>query len=266
MKPHLSPSQLDMFFRCGEQYRRRYMEKEIIPPGIAVIQGTGFHGGAKANGEQKIFSHEDLPASDIKEAAAAAFETRLAGGYMLDPDEESRGAAVVIGEAKDSTVAMADFYAKHQAPEYQPVLVEKKVRIELPLAARDLVGIIDLADDQRRVVDLKTSRRRKNQNDADTSLQLTTYAAAYKAETGEDPAEVRLDTVVQQAKGHARDLQVSTRGPQDFAALANRINAVTQAIEAGIFPPTDPGNWACSERFCGYWKSCKYVNSERKGH
>ena len=30
-KPHLSASQLNMIGRCGEQYRRRYVEGEKIP-------------------------------------------------------------------------------------------------------------------------------------------------------------------------------------------------------------------------------------------
>ena len=42
-KPYLSPSQMGMYCRCGEQYRRRYIEKEIIPPGFALIKGGSVH-------------------------------------------------------------------------------------------------------------------------------------------------------------------------------------------------------------------------------
>jgi len=266
MKPHISPAQLEMYCRCGEAYRRRYVEKEIIPPGIALIQGKGFHRGVQVNGQQKITSHVDLPATEIQEAAAAGFEQEAAGGYVLSPDEEVRGASKVLGEAKDLTVEMAAFYAKQQAPDYQPVLVEKSVRIELPLCSHDLLGVIDLADDKARVVDFKTSGRRKSQADADSSIQLTTYAAAYKAVTGgAQCAEVRLDTVVQQSKGYVRDLQVSNRGADDYRALANRINAVTTAIQAGIFAPASPGAWWCHPRWCGFFNSgCVYVNSQRR--
>ena len=36
MIAHLSVSQLGMFQRCGEQWRRRYLDEEVIPPGIAA--------------------------------------------------------------------------------------------------------------------------------------------------------------------------------------------------------------------------------------
>lgn len=260
MKPHISPTQLDSYCRCPEAYRRRYLEGEIIPPDIARLKGKGFHAGAETNMRQKLETREDLPAGEIVDAAVAGFEAAAAGGYVLAEDETEAS----VGQAKDSLVGMAKCHATDQAPDYQPVLVEKAVRIELP-GPRDLLGIIDLADDKRRVVDFKTAARKKRQEDADSSVQLTTYAAAYHAETGEPPASLRLDSVVQTAGGKTyRDVLDTERTPADLAALAHRINAVTGAIEAGSFPPASPGSWWCSPRFCGYWSTCPYVNAERK--
>ena len=264
VKPHLSPSQLEMYCKCPEQYRRRYMEGEIIPPGIAALQGKGFHGGAEANMRQKIESHRDLKATEIQELAAVSFDEAAKGGYCLSAEEELRGAKAVLADAKDTTIVMAGAHAVQQAPDYQPVLVEEKIRIELPSATHDLLGIIDLADDKDRVTDFKTSGKRKSQADADSSVQLTTYHAAFKARMGRDPSEVRLDTMVKTKRNLERDVVSSTRQPKDFQALANRINVVSQSIQLGIFPPTTPGVWWCSGKFCGYYPTCPYVNSERK--
>lgn len=260
-KPYLSPSQLETYCRCPEQYRRRYIEGEIIPPGIAILKGKGFHVGAETNMRQKIDSHEDLPASEIVDAAVSGFETEAAGGYLLTADESESD----VGQAKDSLAAMAECHAEQQAPDYQPVLVEQRVRIELP-GARDLLGIVDLADDLGRVTDFKTAGRKKRQEDADTSVQLTTYAAAYHAVRGEPPKSLRLDSVVQTRAGKTyRDLLETQRSEPDLIALANRINAIASGVEAGNFPPTTPGAWWCSPRWCGYWATCSYVNSERQG-
>lgn len=264
VKPYVSPSQLDMFCKCGEQYRRRYIEKEIIPPGIALLQGGAFAKATEGNMRQKIESHADVPAADIEEMASAAFDTALAGGYALTKDEESRGAATVLGEAKDQTVEMAGFHIAKQAPDYQPVLVEERVRIELPNSTHDLLGIMDLADDKDRVTDFKTSGKRKNQNDVDSSVQLTTYAAAFKAKTGREASEVRLDTVVQLKSGMVRDVQKSDRKEADYKALANRISLVTVAIQKGVFTPASPMSWWCAAKWCGYHSTCPFVNSERK--
>ncbi len=263
-KPHRSASQLESYCRCPEAYRRRYLDKDIIPPGIAMLKGTGLHGGAERNFRQKIETREDLPVSEIVEAAVAKFEGELTKGVTLTDDEESAGPQKTIGSAKDDLVAIAQLHAEKQAPEYQPIMVEKLVRIELASSPCDLLGIIDLADERGIVVDLKTAGRRKSQGDADDSVQLTIYASAYHAVMSRPPAEVRLDSLIKTKTKADRQVLSSHRGEADFIALANRINAVNKGIDAGSFPPATPGAWWCGPRFCGYWQTCAYVNSERK--
>ena len=262
-KPHLSASQLDMISRCPEQWRRRYLEGEIIPPGIAALKGKAVHRPAEVNFRQKIETHDDLPVEEFRGLAAAAFEAECLGGYLLTPEEEGRGRSVVLGEAKDATVKMAEFHANNQAPDYQPEFVEQQFRIALP-GAHDLIGVIDMADDARRVVDLKTAGKAKSQSDADGSLQLTAYAAGYRVLAGEPPAELRLDTIVQTVKTTRRDVVTTSRGPADFRALAARLNVVERQIESGIFPPAPAGAWWCSTKFCGYARSCPFFNAERE--
>lgn len=261
-KPHVSNSQLSMYWRCPEQYRRRYMEKEILPPGIALLTGGAIHSGAEVNFRQKIESHQDLAEADIVGASVAAFETATTGGYALSDEELLRGATVVLGEAKDQTAKLAEVHAQQQAPDYQPVAVEQSTRILLPNASRDLLAITDLRDDQRRVVDIKTAGRKKPQSEVDGSIQLTIYAAAYQIDCGEPPSEVRLDTLIK-TKKPGRQVLSSIRDRTDFQVLINRINATLAAIEAGNFPPCSPDAWQCSSRWCGYARTCPYINSER---
>jgi hypothetical protein len=262
-RPHVSSTQIDLLCKCGEAYRRRYVEGEIIPPGIAAVSGKAIHRGAAENFTQKIDSHVDLPASQIIEATAAAFDAEAAAGLLFSEDETSRGAAIVLGEAKDRTVEMAEVHAKKQAPDYQPIFVERPVRLALP-GSHDLLGIIDLGDDQDRVVDFKTAARSKSQTDVDESVQLTIYAAAFHAETGRKPSEVRLDTIVKTKTKTDRQVLTSSRDEADFQPLANRINAVTSAIQTGVFTPAPPGAWWCGPKWCGYWSTCPYVNSQRQ--
>lgn len=263
-KPFLTQSKLDAYSRCGEAFRRRYIEGETFPPGISLAKGTGVHAGAGANMMQKIESHVDLPASQIVELSVAGFEEETKDGVMLMDDEQSRGETIVLADAKDAVADMAEVHARQQAPEYQPVLVEQTVEIDLPNAEVNLRGTLDLADDQRRVVDFKTSGRSKSQDEADQSVQLTVYAAAYHAATGDPSAEQRLDTIVQTKTKTYRDVKTTTRTLADYRALAHRINAVHQAIRLGSFPPTTPGAYWCDPRYCGFFRTCRYVNSERR--
>jgi len=262
-KPHTSSSQIGMYSRCGEQYRRCYIEGERIPPGISLLVGSGVHTGAETNFTQKIESHEDLPGDDIVDAAVAGFKARVAGdGYQLSDDEAGQGAKKVLGAAVDQTAALAACHAEEQAPDYQPVAVEHKALIVLPKASRDILGYMDLVDDKKRVIDLKTAAKKLPKGDADKSFQLTVYAAAYHVEHGEPPAEVRLD-VVTKTKTPARQVLSSTRDRKDYETLIKRVNATIHAIDAGVFVPASPGDWCCSPRWCGYWATCPYVNSER---
>jgi hypothetical protein len=261
-KPHLSATQLEMYWRCPEQYRRRYMEGERIAPGVALLLGRAFHVGAETNFRQKIESHVDLPENDIVDATASAFDSEVAGGYALSESEMSTGASKVLGEAKDKAVLLASVYAEEQAPDYQPIAVEHTTRIVFPNATHDLLAVTDLRDDAGRITDLKTSGKKMAGNAADVSTQLTVYAAAYRIDTGEMPSEVRLD-ILTKTKTPARQVLVSERTAADFQALLNRVNATLSAINSGNFPPASPGAWSCSPKWCGYWATCPYVNNER---
>jgi len=42
------------------------------------------------------------------------------------------------------------------------------------------------------------------------------------------------------------------------------INAVVDGVKKGVFHPAPIGSWWCSPRFCGYWFSCPFINSERQ--
>jgi hypothetical protein len=217
-----------------------------------MISGTGVHAGAEVNFRQKIETRIDLPPDDIVDASVDGFDRALAGGVEIGPDDETPD------QARDWVAKLARLYADDVAPLYQPRFVEQQVRIELP-GSHDMVGILDMADDAGRVVDLKTTSKAKSQAEADSSPQLTFYAAAHKVLTGSIASEVRLEVLVK-SKAPKRVMLASRRGPADFAALANRINAATSAIAAGAFLPAEPGSWMCSPKWCGYYRTCPYVS------
>lgn len=259
-KPHLSPSALATLSRCGEQYRRRYIEGDRIPPGMAALKGVGVHRGIKENFDQKIESHTDLKPSDIVDAAVAGFdEEKNIRGYELTSEEVSIGVDKVLGEAVDATARMAQGHAELQAPSYQPVMVEQRLMVPLPGATHDLLGIIDVLDDKHRVTDFKTGAKSKPQGDADSSLQLSYYAAAVELKTGRKPVEARLDVIIDKKSGPDRQVLRTQRDQDHAAVLVARVNAALSVIQAGAFVPTDPTNWWCSARWCGYHSTCPYA-------
>lgn len=270
-KPYISPSQLNTFENCGEAYRRRYIEKEIIPPGVAALRGGGVHKGAEMNFEQKIASKVDLPKDQIVERAVAEFEGRMKlEGLFLDPEAEKRGKAIVIGEEKDTTVRLAGLFSDEVAPVYQPTAVEEKVVIELPDSPRDLLGIIDLtatiiADPARGegLIDYKTGKKTKSQSEFDSSAQITLYDLAYRAKRGKAPDFIQVEQLVD-TKVPKRVINPTTRTVADMKPAIARVNAMISGLEKGAFLPANAGAWNCSPKWCGYFGTCQFVNSERK--
>ena len=258
---HLSNSQLEMYAKCGEQYRRAYIEKDREPPGIALHVGRACHAGIETNFSQKIESHKDLKVSHIRDAAVASLEEGIEqDGISLDGDESAES---TIGRAIDETARVASHHGVEVAPEYQPTHVEEWVKLEIPKLETSLVGVIDLVDDKARVTDFKTARRSYNGSEAAESVQLTIYSLLHQKLTGAAPESVRLDVSAIGKDEIKRQVLESKRTPLDVEILARRIQSMMSGINAGVFPPAPVGAWYCSPKWCGFWHSCPYVNSER---
>lgn len=263
-KPHLSVTQIDTHNKCPEAWRRRYEDKDIIPPGFALIRGRAVHQGAEFNFRQKTESHVDLPVSQIVDVAVAQVDAETAGGVSLTPDEIGRSVAVVKGETIDEVAKLARLHAIVQAPEYQPVAVEETIRVSLPQSSHDLLCVIDLVDDRGAVIDLKTSGKAVSQSDADASIQMTAYHFAKEAQTGTPPTELAFDVMISKGSTLKRQRITTERDQQDVNALGERFGAVVGSITSGVFAPAAVGCWWCSAKWCGYHSTCRFVGNGQK--
>lgn len=263
---YFSFTQMDMMSRCEEQWRRRYVCNDRIPPGIALIKGTAVHKGSEENFRQKIKSFKDLSASKIKEVVATNFEERIKNeGLFLNEEEEARGKDVVVAEGKDSAVALAGVFANEVAPAHQPIMCEASQNINLgEYADRELMVKIDLVNDKKRIVDLKTASKSKTQDEVDSSLQFDTYGLAYFAINKEMPAGFDMEVLVN-TKVPKRQTLTTTRCQKDFKPLLARFAAFLERAKhiekGGMAYPTSPGTWQCSKKFCGFFVTCPYQRS-----
>lgn len=256
-KPHLSISQIEMYLRCGVQWEFRYVKEIVAPPGIAAIVGKSGHAAAARNFQHKMEAGGDLPARELMDYAAAAFDERIhTDDFTLSDDEKSRGAANVIGDAKDALVDSVRVFRQRAAPEYQPEAVEEGFRIELP-GNRDLIGYVDLIHEGG-VTDFKFRSRQGKPGDARKSIQLVAYGAAYRAQRGTWPKAVTIDTIANTATSVTRQADSTTVGERDCEQLASTINAVEKGIDAGVFLPAEVGSFWCSTKFCGYARMCPF--------
>jgi hypothetical protein len=257
--------------RCGEQYRRRYVEQDTPAPRTTMIRGSAVHLAIKRGLEVQRPTGEPAPREMYEDTAATAINLARHSGATLTAEEAAAGVATTWDRVKDVAVACAGVYADVVAPDIVPVAIEQTITVtDVPgLPDVTLVGTLDVAtietDDADGVVDVirddKSTERTPRANMAAESSQLTMYALLRSLHVGALVSRVALDHLVYSAKDRAAHhvAQTSRRTSNDLRALVRRIAAADRAVQAGIFLPAATDDWWCSERWCAYWSDCPYA-------
>lgn len=259
---YLSVSQVGTFSRCPEQWRRRYIEKEVIPPGIAARVGTGVHKGAEVNWKEKVQTGRDEPLNVVQDAARDAYKKGLLDGVYIPPQEKG-SAKKDMAEGVDVVTSLAEVFHRDMAPTIMPRYVEKKVEYQDPRLPVPFIGYIDLITEDLRLSDMKTAARSWSQAKADEDLQATGYWKFVQELLGQEPSSITFDVLVKNKTPKYQVIE-TTRQAADWDALVARCQTMLKMVEAGIFPPAETGSWICSPRFCGYWWTCPYIPKHKK--
>ncbi|MDW7774581.1 MAG: hypothetical protein SCH71_16995 [Desulfobulbaceae bacterium] len=253
---------LNSWGMCGERVRRRWIENEVIPPGIAAKIGTGVHKGAEINHLAKMQTGKDEPLDVVTDAARDGYIESLESGVFFSHEELPR-ARTVIAEGVDTVVSFAKLYHSEMAPRIQPALVEEKILMEVDDLPIPFSGIVDVYTTDKILPDIKTAGKSWSQADADSKLQPTLYRELIKFKTGEYPDKITFELFIK-TKTPKHALLETTRTREDFICLKRRASLMIQSINAGIFPPAEPGHWCCSPRWCGYFYTCKHIPPHQK--
>ncbi len=255
---HFSFSQFNMFLKCGEQYRRRYVEKEIIPPGIALVRGSATHTGIEVNHRQKKETRQDLEKNHIIDIAVDEFDKKInRDGIATNGDRPVKD---IIGEGRDQTAALAGVYAEQVAPSIQPVMVEEKITIDIP-GLKPIYAVLDCLDENHNIREFKTAGKSKPQSEADNNLQFSIYGIAVKEKTGRMPENMYMDVLISTKEPKYQRLETH-RAEDSYLHVIRLAAQVQRAIEKGVFLPAMPGSWWCSDKWCGYWKNCPYTQNK----
>lgn len=255
-------SHISMYTRCAEQYRRRYIMGEILPPGTGAVSGTGMHRAVELNLTRKIETGELAPEEEVTEAARDSVVKSFdaSDGVFLSDDEKDEGAEAVKAKAIDEAVMCASLHHKKLAPLAVPRQVERKWVLDIPNFPFGLAGTID-CDDGDAIWDWKTAKTSPVACEADLSGQITMYSLAKLTLDGDIPL-ARLGYVVK-TKTPKAVVQETRRKREDFAPLLRSLERIADAIDKNVFPfasMTSPRPWCCSPKWCGYYKDCEGVS------
>lgn len=253
-------STLNMAFRCGEQFRRRYLENEIVPPGIAAGRGTGLHHANKVNLRQKITTGVDLPLSDIKDAARDGFVNAFRDGVYIPKHliaEKDR----LINMGLEDSLRCAEVYLDKVAPEIQPRAVEEPFHLDVGLAL-PIEGTLDI-ERASKVDDLKTAAKKWSEGQIQKEIQPVMYSYSHEMVTGIRPLFKYHIMIARRgqdgsATSAGYDSQEMTCKDSDYSALFAKFHVFIDMLQKGVFPPANPTAWWCSLDFCGFFSTCAY--------
>lgn len=251
-KGYLSPSAINTYLRCPQQFKRRYVDGVVTPPGVAMVEGTCHHDTIEANSRQKMKGRRDWSAKQMFERFADTFTVKKK--EIEDWEDETPDTILRRGEG------LTREFAQSFAPRLQPEEVETDVEFyvgPVKIYGRlDFEGSCDVEGAITPVLaDFKTVKKRMSDSDLLSSLQLTAYSM-WKQQTDTRKFKTGFVSLVKTQKPQVVDQWTDV----DFGRIRwfrHIVLSVANAISLGSFPLVDPTSWACSPRFCGYFRDCR---------
>jgi hypothetical protein len=134
---HLSKSQIGSLDRCEYSFFQHYVLGNNEMPSWALHAGSAIDTGATVDYQQKIKSHENLPAGDVVELVVNDFRAR-------NRDEETRWDGIDEDSAVDHIAQAAEVFHANVMQHIQPVAVQKKVEVAFEGQDWSFLGFVDV--------------------------------------------------------------------------------------------------------------------------
>lgn len=262
---YLSPSARDLYERCSQAWKYRYMDRLPSKPAPDATVGTFLH----AVMEQALKAQMDgddwsAPAvgDAVKEAAPEVVD---AADPALQEDFRTSIPALAAAAAK----AWALWHGRH----FEPLEVERRRTVfvgDLEVHGLGVMDVLANTPDGLAVIDWKFPRKgaweraRKYATPLGEMVGDMRGAHMLACSLYADAAQAERDETVRWIATIS-----SPRTPQDAAYLTgmrwdrDRTREVHEAwglaidgIRAARFVPRARAEWMCNERFCDYWSVC----------
>jgi len=289
-KRQLHNSQMEMQAKCPYKFYRKFIRGDAEPIGYSLALGISTHDAVAAvlrlmatlveprtDGPMPAYRlNRPADLAAVQELASAASLAAWSKGVELDDDLAAQGPDAARGQLEDDSVGLVSCYAEEIAPGLTvPVLgpdgrlgIEWPWVVDCPGWPYDLAGrmdVIGLSRGGRGFIlrDTKTTAKSPTLTAARDSHQLSMYSLAMQVVLGSMPRAVFQDYLIRPSKTmgpRSRTLE-SRRNAATNEAMKLRIQTAMHTIEKGSFPPCNPGEWWCDQRYCGFHRdeSCPYV-------
>lgn len=270
---NLSYSAIDTFLRCPRKYEWQYITKIPTRSNAFFLLGGAYHKAIGNGFEYKKKHGVFIPTDEALDIFSQTWDNK---DEM--EDEEVKGmeldwAGEDPGRMKDDGYNLVKMYAIEQAPAIDPIEVELKV--ERDYAYGKFRGRIDLIPDKpkpkkglqfkeevvaptpphpiTRIIEHKTSKRKKDQTEVNTSLQSYSYGFALG-----QPTEMTWHVAVRKKVPEVQtDLKVARSMDHVNWFEKEVLEPVARAILSGssFYPcPSKMSCWGCNyAALCNPW-------------
>lgn len=236
----LSYSQIDEYLTCPERYRLRYHLGIPTPPHHALSYGTAVHQTIAAFHAAQM-QGTVLSVDDLLTQFGRNWRPE---GFLSREHEEARFAA--------GREALLGFHAHELASGVVPAQVERPFSFRLdPDEIRGRIDRVDETPSGTVITDYKSSDvrdQKRADKKAAESLQLSVYALAHEAVTGQLPAAVALHFVDSGMVGRAAP------NPARMDKARATIAAAADGIRSQAFDPK-PSSITCG--YCPFRSVCR---------
>jgi RecB family exonuclease len=238
MREILSPSQASTYLGCSAKWWFRYGLGLPDPAGGGAVRGKAVHKAVEHYMRAKMAGIV-LDTADLAQDWDQIWE---------DAEDSAEYAAHENVEAlKESGRTLALKYLCEAAPAIEPVAVEVPVTGEI--AGVKVRGIIDIIDEDGRIIDIKTSSRTPSKVSGDHAFQLATYTHLLGPKAS---GATRIDSLV--ATKDPQLVQIAHAPGESGRKLVEQIYPlVAEGIDNGLFIP-NRASTLCS--YCPYKAEC----------
>jgi putative RecB family exonuclease len=260
-KPHLSASGISDYIECGLRFK--FGRVDGIKPEFtsdALVFGSTIHKVLEMFYRGKMEGVK-LSLPEILTGFEEHWKKAAEGNSRIHY-KEGKSFASIMEEGKS---LIATYYHKLPEDDFTVLGIEEPFSFTIPGVPIPFIGVIDLVEEDESgtviISDFKTSSKAYTVDEVDSSLQLTLYGMAAKANgyQGRDVL-LRFDVLVK-TKIPKFEQYYSTRCEKDERRATRLIQKVWEGIQKGVFIPNDT-SWKCA--FCEFKAQCnEWFDTER---
>ena len=251
-RPHWSFSSLNQILSvCSLQWmfeKILRLPRPFTPIGIAM--GSVYHRVMENIALHRM--EQKLPTeADTRGLFLELWQREQKEGPPLEKDEE-----MTPEQLGQQGADLAAAYLKQVEPEERVISMNETFAVPVGDSDRPLIGEIDCVVEHakaRFLVDWKSSARRWPKDQADRSMQPTTYLFAYRQLHAAEAPWFRFDVVVKN-KAPVVERHITVRAPDDFQRFERLVSVADRIVRQELFYPSDQ-SFACSG--CQYREPCK---------